>query len=224
MLPSYNAKTDYISAHLQFANKHKNFQPKGFVLPQNNYYEVLNEQYKLESFTNETPEQIFERKNKLAFHCYQMDLSHEHYYRQVELSLMMENTGPQISFVTIGFNHQEFTPAKGLEFIRTVLGLSIINENSFGVMEVHRENGEHPHCHLKVFHDKKSKKSSLVQTIFRAKNGRKLVLSKNFIDVKPFYPHHEDYLQGNKKAEKLKFVEKDIEWRKKNNIPEKVFK
>lgn len=224
-MPTYNPQYDYISAHLDFVSKHKTFQPRGILLSDCTYLQMLTEQYKIESFSDTPLDVIRERKNKLAYECYRLDIVWQDASRVIGDSLRTTNSSDiVISFITIGFNHQTFNPRLGYEFVKTVLGLSIILDGSFGVMEIHRENGLHPHVHFKIYHNKKSTKGTLIQTIFRAKGARSLLLGRNFIDVKSFHDNHDNYLNGDKTETKMKYVEQDIVWRNKNGIPEKVFK
>lgn len=221
---TYNPAYDYVSAHLAYASSHPNFVPKGITIA-TTYYDVLAEQYIIESFNNTPLDVVRQRKNKLAWICFKSDLAWVKERKLIEESLTMISE-PQIkeSFITIGFNHQTFNIKKCLALVKTVLGLSIVLDGSFGVMENFRANGEHPHVHFKVFHNKETCKGALVQTIERAKNAKKYITNRNFIDVKPFMDYHNQYLEGNKTAEKLPYVAKDRLWRAKNNIPDKVFK
>jgi len=221
---SYNPAYDYISAHLAFAASHPKFVPKDILLDYP-YYDLLREWYIIETHTNISLDIIRERKNRIAFIHFRMDLQWQNSRKLIEQSLLDPvNDEVKQSFITIGFNHQEFDVQKCYELVRTILSLSIVLDGSFGVMENYRQNGEHPHVHFKIFHNKKTTKSTLVQTIFRAKKAKKYITNSNFIDVKPFMDYHNGYLNGDKTADKLPFVIQDKEWRKINNIPDKVFK
>lgn len=223
-MQAYNPAYDYISAHLAYAKKHPAFVPRAFTL-ECSYYEVLMEQYKIVSFTNDTLEQIQRQKNKVAFISYRSDLQWQNDQKLIHDSLVAHTDEEfKQSFVTIGFNHQEFDVQKCFELVKTILSLSIVLDGSFAVMENFRQNGEHPHVHFKIFHSKKTTKGTLVQTIFRARKAKKYITNSNFIDVKPFMDYHNGYLDGEKTTDKLPYVTLDREWRLKNALPDKVFK
>lgn len=221
---TYNPAYDYISAHLAYAKKHNNFVPKGISI-ENSYYELLTEQYKIESFSGIPLDIIRERKNKLAFYCYKSDLQWQDTQRLIHQSLLAPiDDEVKQSFITIGFNHQEFDTQKCFQLVKTILSLSIVLDGSFAVMENYRQNGEHPHAHFRIYHSKKTTKGTLVQTIFRASKAKKYITNSNFIDVKPFMDYHIGYMDGEKTADKLPYVALDKEWRLKNSLPDKVFK
>lgn len=222
---TYNPTYDYISAHLYYASTHPNFTPKGIPIV-GTYYDLLVEQYKIETFTDTPLDVIRARKNKLAYISYKLDLQWIEERKKIETSLIEPTEDEtKISFVTIGFNHQEFNIKACLQLIKTILNnLSIVLDGSYAVFENFRANGEHPHAHFKIYHNKKTTKSTIVQTFYRAKKAKKYITNSNFIDVKPFMDYHNLYLDGQKAPHKMPFVEKDIEWREKNNIPHKIHK
>lgn len=139
------------------------------------------------------------------------------------------------AFITINFNPQEITPRKQLEISQKLLQMKYWTSCEM-VLEKHRENGLHHHTHFLIKTDDKSiyYTSKIVDKIFQILSGKrnsKLVLNKAFIDVlgpcnkkkdfQPFQVYYE-YIRGNKREEKLKYVALDDSWRQINNI-EKIY-
>ena len=56
--------------------------------------------------------------------------------------------------------------------------------------------------------------------LFRPKYVKDIVLARSFIDVKEAQPFHDKYINLDKQTLKQEYVEKDKEWRNKNNIPD----
>lgn len=221
--PIYNEKYDYKAAHLSWIRSHPNFTAKFYnnmpgvrcnnlVFEKSSYYDIMVEWYLTGS-------------NFIAYLNYYDDLRWLEEQDEIKKHLNTKPFVSNCSFVTIGFNHQEFTVKKAFEFIQSVLNLSVVLDGSFAVLEYHRQNGEHPHVHFKMYYSGQTYKSVLIQAIYRAKHAKKLILNKNFIDIKEFIETvHDNYLDGNKQENKMPFVEKDKSWRSKNNIPDKLFK
>lgn len=95
------------------------------------------------------------------------------------------------------------------------------------MLEKHRENGIHHHTHFLVtFHDKVYK-SKLIDWIYQCKGVKQVCLNKNFIDIlgpvnskKPYQPYekYDEYIKGNKKEDKRKYIEMDKKWRNENQV------
>lgn len=92
------------------------------------------------------------------------------------------------------------------------------------VIEKHRATGIHHHAHFLFTFNTKVPPSTMINKIFAAKGVAEYVRAKNFIDyigpqkassTKPHAPLeiYRRYILGDKKEEKLLFVEKDREWR-----------
>lgn len=212
MKPEYDPSINYTALHLTWLKKHPTFVPKCVV---HNWYDMLADLY-----ADET--RPYDLRNKLACNFLFDDMKwYDDYFVQIkELTTPSNNEG--LWFVTIGFNHQTFDAKKVKEFISNLFTLKFVDPESYGVFEYYRSNGEHPHIHICMKTDVKTK-SQIAQQIFRSKNANKYILNKNFIDVKRFESYHADYLKGNKKTDKLDFVEQDKQWRVNNNYPE-IFK
>lgn len=225
-MSNYNEKFDYVAAHLQWIRDHPRFESKDYTtrnlgrinhLPFENppYIDVMREWYT----TSSSP-----FLNKIAYLNYKDDLKWMEESKKINLTLTKKDFETNVAFVTIGFNHQEFTIPKAFELIKSILNSDKVLDGSFAVMENYRENGTHSHVHMKIYYSGTTYKSMLIQTMYRSKNAKKLILSKNFIDVKEFQPYHDDYLQGNKKENKIKYVEMDKRWRQINKIPDLIYK
>lgn len=225
-MSNYNEKFDYVAAHLQWIRDHPKFESKehsvldlgkvgSVYFERPSYIDVMTEWYK----TSLSP-----FLNKIAYLNYKDDLRWMEESKKINLTLTKKDFETNVAFVTIGFNHQEFTISKAFELIKSILNSDKVLDGSFAVMENYRENGTHPHVHMKIYYSGTTYKSMLIQTMFRSKNAKKLILSKNFIDVKEFQPYHDEYLQGNKQENKIKYVEMDKNWRQINKIPDLIYK
>lgn len=135
------------------------------------------------------------------------------------------------AFVTVGFNPQEITPEKMIKACKKIRSMKqwIYCDN---VLEKHRENGEHHHAHflIKIEDPKLYYTSKIVELVFKYVNSKyesNNVLNKNMIDVKgpcnkkmmhATFDIYYQYVRGNKKVDKLKYVAMDDIWRNENNI------
>lgn len=222
----YNEKYDYVAAHLQWIRDHPKFESKvhstlplvmfgKFQFEKQSYIDIMTEWYT----TSSSP-----FLNKIAYMNYYDDIKWLEESKQINLTLTKKDFETNVFFVTIGFNHQEFTCIKAFELIQSILNSDKVLDGSFAVLENYRANGEHPHVHMKIYASGQTYKSILIQTMIRAKHSKKLILAKNFIDVKAFESYHDSYLDGDKTDDKLSYVDKDRQWRLKNKIPDKIYK
>lgn len=139
--------------------------------------------------------------------------------QQVKNTLLNKQDTKPKWFITIGFNHQTFKISDAVLVIRRICENKIFKEIR-GVFEMFRENGEHPHVHFLAELHETLPKSKILEKLWATKGIKKQVFSKTFIDVKKAEDYHTNYILGIKKQEKMKYIEKDKEFRKKNNIPE----
>lgn len=130
------------------------------------------------------------------------------------------------AFITIGFNEQTITPQKMSNVSKKVSELKYFKD-CYYVFEKHRENGIHHHTHFLVKFYKKEFKSKIIDWIYQVRGMREVCLKKEFIDIlgplnsKKIYQPYEkyyEYINGNKKQDKLKYVEQDKQWRNENNM------
>lgn len=120
-------------------------------------------------------------------------------------------------FVSIGFSEELFTIKKFRNWWNKMTSkASIINAK--GVIERHSESGVNTHCHIII--ESPLKKGRLIQFIWESAGIKKLVGDRQKIDVRPYEERHEDYIIGDKKAEKMENVEKDRNWRKSEGLPD----
>lgn len=216
--PTYNEKYDYKAAHLNWVKARPNFESKQFSsVPQNpnhkvTYHEMLKEWYHTSS-------------NFMAYMNYYDDIRWLEDQQEIQKHLSVKPFETNVAHCAIGFNHQTFDIKKAFEYIKSILNLSVVLEGSYAVMENFRENGIHPHVHMKIYWSNEKNKSQVIQAIFRARHGKTLVLAKNFIQFDNWISEtHDNYLNGIKTESKMKYVEMDIDWRTKNNIPHKIYK
>jgi len=125
------------------------------------------------------------------------------------------------AFITVGWNEQMVTPQKMLTVSQNILALKYF-KTAYMVLEKHRENGVHHHTHYLVEFEEKIPVSKILGWVYQTKGVKELCLNKNFIDYlgpqnakKPFqsYEKYFEYINGNKKEDKLKYCLLDAEWR-----------
>jgi len=204
---------DYKSAHLLWLKRTKDFIPSYTLVEATtkDYHELMEFTYSQKSATQEYAHNRFLEDVKHYDNCVGA-------IRSVKIELQkMIPTPNGIWFVTIGFNHQTWSVTKCKKFIEKVLDMDWIIRAKAN-FELYRENGEHPHVHFII--ETKEPKSRILEKLLRPQYAKEVVLSKNFIDVKVCSDYHHKYINLDKQVDKMKYVEKDKEWRKKNSIPE----
>ena len=144
---------------------------------------------------------------------------HAQMYTEFKKNYKTKINEEPVYFVTVGFNNQTWTPYDVKKTIQNILANNKILVDSYGVFELFRTNGEHPHCHFKIILQEKLRPSKIAEFIYRTKGVSKVVLKATFIDVKSFQPYHEEYLKGNKVEEKLIYCQQDKQWRELNDFP-----
>lgn len=200
---------DYKSLHLAFIKKTPSFSPKYAQDYTEPYYDIMVQLYKQKFITNEIAQRMM--------------LSDMQWYNTCNLQLQkltrsVTKANPmQPLFVTIGFNHQTWSIPSCVKVIQTIIKFDWIS-SVCAVFEYHRENGLHPHCHMLIHLSEPLAKCKVLEKIWAAAGIKKVVLQKSFIDYKIAEEYHYKYILGEKKELKMPFVEKDIQWRKQNNI------
>lgn len=221
--------TDYIEGHLAWIKNNPKFQPKYVSSYGYDYYEIMRELYTVQRVIRkydvcehictykENPFiQDFAKKQWIAdkaWHKASNALS-KAIDKEVE---KLEPTPNGMWFVTIGFNHQTWNVKDCCKAIQKILEMDWIISAKAN-FELHRENGEHPHVHFLI--ETKEPKSRILDKLSRPLYVKKVVLSKNFIDIKPALDYHHKYINLDKQTDKQEFVEKDRVWRLKENIPD----
>lgn len=224
MEKSYDNTIDYCSLHLQWILKHSNYANANAGKTAS-YYDIMASVYANDNSRNcqcgRIPV-IHTSSNHFAYNQLCMDIRSSKRSSTVidnlEKILSKEGGTPTNKlFITIGFNHQTFNATTALTAVKRLFQKDFILEGE-GVFEFYRENGEHPHFHM-IVTVPQMRNGMVVTKIFQSANMSKIVLARNFIDVKECQDYHTKYLQGDKVDEKLKYCEKDVIWRNQNNIP-----
>jgi len=196
------------SAHLQWIRNHPRFTGRDtYNYP---YIEIMEQTYKHPSITDE-----------LAMLFFQSDIKWYDECNTLIMNIVSKSKAPPLPdslFITIGFNHQTWSPQKCHAAIENLLTLTFI-KSCIGVFELHRENGVHPHVHLLITTDKKYPKSKIIDKIYLAKSIKDLVVGKQFIDYKIAEPYHQQYIGGNKQESKLQYVNQDNLYKEAQGIP-----
>jgi len=203
-----NIKMNYKALHLQWITNHPRFIDKqSYNVP---YIEIMEQTYKNPAITDE-----------IALEFFKSDVRWYHESQDLIANIVALSKAPPLPdslFITIGFNHQTWTPNKCHKAIENLLSLTLI-KTATAVFELHRENGEHPHVHLLITTDKNYPKSRVIDRIYNCKGIKDLVVGKQFIDYKIAEAYHLGYINGDKKEEKLKYVEMDNNWKMCQGLP-----
>lgn len=219
-----NVAPDFISAHLAWIKSHPAYA--GFDFPSHlSYYELQRVTYDNLLRSYEQRPAIYTRflPQDIAKEMFMKDLQKHKAHTVIAADLAKElglvKLDNEHLFITIGFNHQTFTVPLFKKWIEKFVQLKWVSMLK-AKFELYRENGEHPHIHMIIKTDKIQSKSQTIQKIWKSSGIKTIVLNSCFIDYKICEPYHFQYIDGNKQQSKLQYVEKDIEFRKNNNIPE----
>lgn len=231
MEKSFDNTIDYAPLHLVWIQDNRN---RHFALAnagkESSYYDIMRSVYAIsnpqECLCGKFPGR-HTSSNHYAYSQLCMDIRSSKksstVIENLEKTLSMEGITPTNKFfITIGFNHQTFNALTAVTAVKRLLQKDFVLEGE-GVFEYFRENGEHPHFHM-ILTVPKMRNGMVVTKIFQSAGMSRIVLSRNFIDVKEFQPYHQKYLDGDKIEEKLEYCKKDFDWRIKNNIPHKINK
>jgi len=226
---SYVESTDYVQLHFDWILKNNRYAIANAGV-HSDYYDIMSSVYKDMAVDKkcccDKISYPHSQRNHTAFKMLLTDmrLSKKSVDNlQILEKVAMEDQGStNIYFITIGFNHQTFTVKAAMMAINAVFRKSFV-DSAEGVFEFYRTNGEHPHIHI-IMEVPKMRPGILVTKIFQTAGMSKVVLSRNFIDVKPCEEYHYKYLEGNKIEEKMECCEKDKLWREQNQIPHKIKK
>jgi len=229
MEKSYDNTIDYAPLHLEWILKHSNYANSNAGKTAS-YYDIMSSVYATPNPEKCQCGKIFEvhtSSNHFAYNqlCSDIRLSKRAsmVIEKLEKTMSLEGDTPTNKFfVTIGFNHQTFNVRTALSAVQNLLKKDFVLSGE-GVFEFYRENGEHPHFHM-IIEVPKMRNGMVVTKIFQSASMSKVVLSRNFIDVKECQPYHQKYLDGDKIEEKLQYCKKDEEWRIKNSIPHRIKK
>jgi len=201
---------DYKKLHLAFLTTHPRFLDKNGDYTHSEYMEVMSYTYKNPLITNELA-YLFMKTDVRWYVESQSEI-------QEMLQMVKAPPLPDSLFITINFNHQTWTPQLCHTAIENLLTLSWI-KTACAVFELHRENGQHPHVHILLTTDRHYTKTRIIDKIYAAKKMKDLIAGKQFIDYKIAEPYHLNYTAGNKKPEKMQYVEKDNIWKEMQGLP-----
>lgn len=207
---------DYKTAHLEWIMRTKSFIPSVDVYECSHtpYIDAMRELYRLDAYLQ-----------AWAYVNLMRDMSHHRRIGQVlvtcanKLSERDEIKGRW--FITIGFNHQTYTDNLMKKYMEALLTFDWV-QSLKAKFEIFRTNGEHPHVHMLL--ETQLSKSKIIEKLMRCKGGSKLILKSQFVDVKPWLPCHDRYLDGQKTPEKMECVQKDIKYREEHEIPQVYIK
>lgn len=202
---------DYKTLHLDWILSNPKFQPSGLCF--DDYHLVMATLYMKPNVTQSVAKMFFDSdRHKLLNSRSQLEA-----LAKEDLKYLKQNVTKL--FITIGFNHQTWNASSCVKVIETIISFDWI-KSCTAKFEYFRENGEHPHCHFLIELSYSISKSKVLEKIWATKGIKKVCLKKSFIDYKIAADYHGDYVNGIKAANKMQYVEKDIAWRKINNIPE----
>jgi hypothetical protein len=199
---------NYKALHLQWIVNHPRFvPPQIYKYP---YIEIMEQTYRNKAVTDD-----------VALVFFRADVKWYHDSIDIISNIVLQSKAPPLPdslFITIGFNHQTWTPNLCHNAIENLLKLTFIKEAT-AVFELHRENGEHPHVHFLIVTDKKYPKSRIIDRIYASKGIKDLIVGKQFIDYKVAEAYHVGYVSGIKKPEKMQYVELDNNWKIMKGLP-----
>jgi len=204
---------DYKSAHLSWVNSHPTFMPQHTHICGQVYSDSLSFLY------YQTGSELINQE--FARQLFKSDIDYHASLSLIISSLSVTTDAPKF-FVTIGFNHQTWKINSCVKVIENILSFDWIL-SCRAVFELHRENGEHPHCHF-LMETEKMFKSKVLEKIWATKGIKTVCLKKSFIDCKSAEKFHQDYINLIKKESKMRYVALDTKWRKENNIPDAFIK
>lgn len=148
--------------------------------------------------------------------------------RDIDNKMLIQTVEIYWSFVTIGFNEQTLTLPKIIKVCEKVAHHRYVKHCLYAI-EKHRENGVHHHAHFLITWNEKISSSICIQDFYKIAGIKEIVTNKAFIDVKSLYkkkcdcqPYavYDQYIRGQKKEAKMKYVEMDRKWRNDNGIPQ----
>jgi len=202
---------DYKSLHIVWLKSHPNFIPKYPQDYDRPYIDVIKSLYMNQNISQAHAMVFFE--------------SDRHWFDTsnviIKEMLKQDRKGQeqQRLFITIGFNHQTWNIPDCLKVIEKIKQFDWIKRLK-GRFELHRTNGEHPHVHFLIELNEQLPKSKVLEKLWATRGIKKVCLKKSFIDYKIAQDYHNAYIMLDKCKEKMEYVNKDIQWRLGNNIPE----
>lgn len=213
-MDNFDETKDYKSLHLEWIKANRGFRPKtAYPAMFDSYFDFMSSMY-------------YEGTIKLqrtAFLYLKDDYNWLKRSRSVNTEVAQlfgdkPDTLEKAFFITFNFDSKKFKADQVVKAVSKVFDKTWVDA-AYGVFEYHTETGCHPHFMMKLVVNKYDKKGKLLDKMAESCLA-KFTSGKNFIDVRPFLKEHEDYLQLDKAIEKKDYLEKDVIWRKENNLPE----
>lgn len=213
----YNPNIDYRSLHLEWIKKHKSFKPKGGLTLDvktgrstwNTYYEQMEAMYR-----------DCYKLHKTAYILLKDDIKHFNVDEDIDdkVNTILGLTPTEKYFITFNFNDDNFDLDKIMPAFERLRDKSYINKMD-AVFEYHGSKSNHPHIHMILEVSGPDRTYGRFKKLLTRTQLYKLLAADNFFDIKKFIAdRHEDYVDGNKKEDKIKLVELDKEWRAKLNL------
>ena len=203
--------SNYKSLHLQWIRSHPAFVAKFSHLQDQDlsHLDIMTQLYVDERVTNEIAQMFFKLDVKWFIES----------QKDILTFIKQQHKAEPMSpiFVTIGFNHQTWTPQSCVKVIQTILGLNWIGTMD-AVFEYHRSNGLHPHVHMVIKPSVPLSKSKVLEKLWAVSGMKKVCLKKSFIDYKIATDVHANYILGEKQQSKMEYVLLDKIWRERNGI------
>lgn len=208
----YDSSIDYRSIHLEWIKKYKHFKPKGgLALALNSsqpayktYYDQMEDMYN----------NVY-KLHKTAYLLLRDDIKHFTVRDDIDdkVSQVLGLVQTQKYFITFNFNDNNFDLSKILPAFERFKQKTYIHKMD-AVFEYHGSRGNHPHIHMVVEVKGADRTFGRFKKVMKQTQLYKLLAADNFFDIKAYNPaRHEDYIDGNKRAEKEALVAKDKVWR-----------
>lgn len=212
-MDGFEESKDYKSIHLEWIKSNRAFRPKlGIPLNYSSYLDYMSEMY---------TQTIKNQKTAYLYLKDDYNWSKKSKTIKDEVAIMFgdkPDKSDNTFFITFNFDNQKFDSSLILKATNKTLDKSWI-DGYYAVFEYHTENGNHPHLMMRLIVNKYNKKGKLLDKMFESPLA-KYTGGKNFIDVRPYLKCHDDYLMLDKAVEKKEYLDKDVIWRRENNLPE----
>lgn len=208
----YNPEIDYKNLHLDWIKKHKNFKPKGgLALTLNSsqpayksYYDQMEDMYN----------NVY-KLHKTAYLLLRDDIKHFTVRDDIDekVNMVLGLTPTEKYFMTFNFHDNNFDLSKIMPAFEKLKSKTYIQKMD-AVFEYHGSKENHPHIHMVVEVRGPDRTFGRFKKVMKQTQLYKLLKADNFFDYKIYVAErHEDYIDGNKRAEKEALVAKDKIWR-----------
>ena len=223
LFPTFNEEIDYCSLSL---NSEIALQRTTHEHTEENIlegYEVQKEIYTRLGYTNE---HWYRWWCGIMAQSYRLQKSKQEIAKFTNMNTQDERPYANTWFVTIGTNPLVQQNLKLVISVIDNLMQSDWFKNATWVYEYHTERGEHLHIMAKIEIIKNDPKSKIIQNLCKTKGLYKIVemnqgRCSTHVSVIPYRIHHEDYIDLRKSDTKKEYLEKDVQWRKDNNLKTK---